>query len=191
MGIRNQQKEKRREQILAAGLELFIRKGYAATKISDIAQHISMSTGLLFHYFKSKENLLEELVTTAFSNAMSEFPTDSIEPLQFFENVANQIFDEIRNKTLASKMYVLMNQLLYSEATPQSIKDKVEDFDGITPSIKLIQKGQSAGTIREGDPHALAVAFWCAISSIAAEIARYPETPCPESVWIIDILKKK
>ena len=191
MGTRKQQKEKRREQILAGALELFIRKGYAATKISDIASHVGMSTGLMFHYFESKEKLLDALVTSSFTNAMSTFPTDCNDPLLFFENVANQIFDELRNKTLASKMFVLMNQVLYSEATPQSIKDKLEDFDGITPSIKLIQEGQTAGTIREGNPHALAVAFWCALNSIATEIALKPETPCPESAWIIDILKKK
>ncbi len=191
MGIRNQQKEKRREEILAAGLNLFIRKGYASTKITDIAQHVGMSTGLLFHYFESKEKLLEELVTTSISNTMNVFFTDDIEPLQFFENTAERIFDELRNKTLTSKMFVLMNQILYNEATPQSIKAKLEDFDAFTPSIKLIQKGQSAGTIREGNPHALAVAFWCAISSIASEIALYPDTPCPESVWIIDILRKR
>lgn len=37
------------------GLDLFIRKGYAATKISDIAEHVGMSVGLLFYYFESKD----------------------------------------------------------------------------------------------------------------------------------------
>ena len=62
MGIREEQREKRREEILAAGLDLFIRKGYVATKISDIAAQVGMSVGLLFHYFQSKENLYEELI---------------------------------------------------------------------------------------------------------------------------------
>ena len=63
METRKEQKEKRRQEILLAGLDLFVAKGYAATKITDIAKRANMSTGLLFHYFESKEKLYEELVT--------------------------------------------------------------------------------------------------------------------------------
>ena len=42
MGVRDIQKEKRRKEILEAGLDLFIRKGYAATKIKDIADQVGM-----------------------------------------------------------------------------------------------------------------------------------------------------
>ncbi len=176
---------------MATGLDLFIRKGYASTKISDIAQHAGMSVGLLFHYFESKEKLLDELVTTGISNAMSIMVPTDIEPLHFFENTVKQTFHEIRNRTFNAKMFVLMNQVLYNEATPQSIKDKAESFNAFAPSIQMIKKGQAIGTIRKGDPHALAVAFWCALSSIATEVALYPDTPCPECEWIVDILRKK
>ena len=43
-------------------LQLFIEKGYHETKVSDIAAAVPMSTGLMFHYFKSKEELLAALV---------------------------------------------------------------------------------------------------------------------------------
>lgn len=56
MGMREQQKEKRRKEILLAGLDLYIRRGYSATKIKDIADQVGMSTGLLFHYFETKKN---------------------------------------------------------------------------------------------------------------------------------------
>ncbi|MEN6339070.1 MAG: helix-turn-helix domain-containing protein, partial [Clostridiaceae bacterium] len=51
MTVRDDQKEKRREDILRAGLDLFVKKGYTATKIKDIADQVGMSLGLLFHYF--------------------------------------------------------------------------------------------------------------------------------------------
>jgi AcrR family transcriptional regulator len=59
---RKEQKEKRRQEILCAALELFVSRGYAATKITDIAAQANMSTGLMFHYFESKEKLYEELI---------------------------------------------------------------------------------------------------------------------------------
>ena len=43
-------------------LTLFVERGYYDTKITDIAKAVPMSTGLMFHYFESKEELLLELV---------------------------------------------------------------------------------------------------------------------------------
>ena len=49
---RNEQKEERRKQILFKALELFVTKGFTETKITDIAQSLDISTGLLFHYYE-------------------------------------------------------------------------------------------------------------------------------------------
>lgn len=191
MSTREEQKEKRREEILSAGLDLFIRKGYAATKISDIAEYVGMSVGLLFHYFESKEKLYEELITLGVSGPMSVMAPTELEPIQFFEHVTKKIFYYIKNDSFTAKMFVLMSQAYYNEAAPQSIKDLLQGFDIFKPTTMLIQKGQANGTIREGDPLALAIAFWCAIQGIAEEIALNPDSPCPESDWMIDILRRK
>lgn len=191
MGIREEQREKRRNEILAAGLDLFIRKGYAATKISDIAEKVGMSVGLLFHYFESKEKLYEELITIGIGGPTSVMDPKDMEPLAFFESTAKSIFHYIRTESFTSKMFVLMGQAFYNEAAPQSIRDMLKDFDVYTPTAALIQKGQEDGTIREGDPQALAIAYWCAIQGIAEQMAQTPDAPCPESHWIVDILRGK
>ncbi len=54
MSIRDEQKEQRRQLIMDKAIELFAKKGYADTKIGDIAQAADMSVGLMFHYFESK-----------------------------------------------------------------------------------------------------------------------------------------
>ncbi|HBW35989.1 TetR/AcrR family transcriptional regulator [Desulfosporosinus sp. BICA1-9] len=191
MGVREEQKEKRRKEILVAGLDIFIRKGYASTKISDIAEQVGMSVGLLFHYFESKVKLYEELITIGISGPMSVMAHTDMEPIKFLECTAKQIFHYVQTESLTAKMFVLMSQAYYNEAAPQSIKDKLRDFDIYTPTTLLIQKGQTNGTIREGDPYALAIAYWCAIQGIAEQIALNPDTPCPESDWIIDIVRRK
>jgi len=55
----------------------------------------------------------------------------------------------------------------------------------------LIKKGQDNGTIREGDPYALEIAFWCSIQGVAQQLAIDPEMPFPESSWIVDIIRRK
>jgi AcrR family transcriptional regulator len=50
------------ERILITSLNLFCKKGYYATSIEDIAKLAQISKGLLYHYFKSKEEVLAALV---------------------------------------------------------------------------------------------------------------------------------
>ena len=191
LGIRDEQREKRRNEILEAGLDLFIRKGYASTKVSDIAEHVGMSVGLLFHYFESKEKLYEQLIIYGVSGPMEAMaPTDK-EPLAFFETAAEQILGYIRTSSFTAKMFVLMSRAFYDDAAPQGVKEILKGFDIYTPTAMLIKKGQDNGTIREGDPYALGIAFWCSIQGVAQQLAIDPEMPFPESSWIVDIIRRK
>ena len=45
-------KDDRQKQILASALKVFIHKGFAATKMSDIATEAGISYGLMYHYFQ-------------------------------------------------------------------------------------------------------------------------------------------
>ncbi|MFD1414475.1 TetR/AcrR family transcriptional regulator [Oceanobacillus jeddahense] len=51
-----------KENIMNAAMELFITQGYHATSISSIAEHAGISKGLLYNYFKGKEELLATMV---------------------------------------------------------------------------------------------------------------------------------
>ena len=58
-------KDDRQKQILASALKVFIHKGFAATKMSDIATEAGISYGLMYHYFQSKDEIYAELVKDA------------------------------------------------------------------------------------------------------------------------------
>jgi AcrR family transcriptional regulator len=51
-----------RKRILDTATYLFARLGYHKTTIQDIAYHIGMTTGAVFHHYKSKTDILEEVV---------------------------------------------------------------------------------------------------------------------------------
>lgn len=55
--------EARRSQILAAGLTCFARRGFHQTTMQDIAQAASISVGLIYRYFESKEQVIATLVS--------------------------------------------------------------------------------------------------------------------------------
>ncbi|MFO7750557.1 MAG: TetR/AcrR family transcriptional regulator [Desulfobacteraceae bacterium] len=61
----NKKEEKRvvtRQKIIDAATHLFARQGYHKTTMQEIALHISMTTGAIFHYFSSKRVILDEVV---------------------------------------------------------------------------------------------------------------------------------
>ena len=191
MTIRDDQKEKRRNEILFAGLSLFIQKGYSGTTIKDIASTVGMSTGLLFHYFASKEELYLELLALGIEGPMSSVQPTTMEPLAFFEATADRILNYIQTEPFVAKMFVLMHQAYYSDDVPSGVKVRLTGFDVYTPTAEIIAKGQADGSIRAGDPVALSIAFWSAIQGIAETLALQAQLPCPESEWITDILRNK
>jgi AcrR family transcriptional regulator len=66
----------KKEKILMAAQELFARSGYAGTTMKMVAEHAGVASGLVFHYFDSKENLFMEagieLVDTMITHLRAE-----------------------------------------------------------------------------------------------------------------------
>jgi AcrR family transcriptional regulator len=55
-------KEDRPQEITQAALEAFTEKGYAATRVEEVAKRAGVSKGLLYLYFKTKEELFKAVV---------------------------------------------------------------------------------------------------------------------------------
>src|SRR3954462_3967821 len=55
----------RREAIVAAAMEEFIARGFAATRLDDIAKRAGVAKGTIYLHFKDKESMFEELIRTA------------------------------------------------------------------------------------------------------------------------------
>lgn len=68
---RERRKEARPGELLAAALELFVEKGYAATRAEEVAHRAGVSKGTLFLYFNSKEELFKAVVR---ENLAGRFP---------------------------------------------------------------------------------------------------------------------
>jgi AcrR family transcriptional regulator len=51
--------EEKRRQLLDAAVRVFARKGFHASRVGDIAEEAGVAHGLLYHYFKSKDDVLE------------------------------------------------------------------------------------------------------------------------------------
>ncbi len=189
MGIREEQKEQRKKEILDTALDLFVSKGYMETKISDIAQKVSMSTGLLFHYFESKEKLYLELVKIGLEGTKYPLNTKFKNAITYFERFTEQLFLAMQSQPSIAKMFVLMAEAQKSEGTPKEVKKIALQVDTIEQFVPIIEQGQKEGTIRTGDARALSMAYWCSIQGIAEQYASNTEIQLPKPEWIVDIVR--
>lgn len=103
--------------------------------------------------------------------------------------MAETIFESLKSYTMTAKMFILITNTIKSESTPESVKKLISNLNVIDPVLPAIIKGQQLGEIREGDPAALALAYWGAIQGIAETYALYPNLPLPKSSWIVDVLR--
>jgi len=82
--------EERRRQILNAAVRAFAKKGYHASRVSDIAEEAGVAYGLVYHYFDSKDAVLEAIfremwgMMVAAINAMESLEESPREQLRKF-----------------------------------------------------------------------------------------------------------
>ena len=62
--------EERNSEIIAAACQLFLSKGYDSTTMQDVMCHLGIAKGTIYHYFKSKEELLGAVVDSVAEDEM-------------------------------------------------------------------------------------------------------------------------
>lgn len=72
---RRRRKEARPSELTAAALSLFVEKGFAATRLEDVAARAGVSKGTLYLYFDSKEALFKAVIEQGILPALSEGET--------------------------------------------------------------------------------------------------------------------
>jgi AcrR family transcriptional regulator len=65
-------KDVRPSEITAAALEVFVEKGFAATRLDDVAARANVSKGTVYLYFESKEELFKAVVREGLIPAIAE-----------------------------------------------------------------------------------------------------------------------
>jgi AcrR family transcriptional regulator len=89
-------------EILDAAEYLFSSKGYLGTTISDIAKKMGVAQGMLYYYFKSKEEILESLVIRQSSSFLAEIKkiaySDSLIPPRKIELMISTLLQGVQYK---------------------------------------------------------------------------------------------
>ena len=106
--------ERRRGEILKAGLEIFTQKGYAAATIPEIANAAGIAAGTIYLYYPSKRELFiavikNMILTTPLLNLIDKIPQGDIEAV--FKSILKDRLDLVKNLSF-SRMPLLMGEVL-------------------------------------------------------------------------------
>ncbi len=83
-----------RAELLAKSFELFTSHGYAAITMRQIAIGLDVSTGTLYHYFKNKETLFEQMLWFRVEQGLREFG-EKINPSDPIALKVQNIFEQV------------------------------------------------------------------------------------------------
>lgn len=183
-------KDERREQILSAALKVFAKRGFAATKISDIVSQGGMSHGLVYHYFKSKEEIFNELLARAMSSSGESLlmvEALPLSPLQKVRETAKYILGGIDQWEDTSYYFLIVIHAAMMDMEESVFADSNVAVDSM---MRILKRGQEIGEVRDGDPLEMAILFFAAIQGVAFYKLSMPYFKLPDPELLVFMVKK-
>ena len=140
--------DERKSEFLAAAQQLFFEKGYETTSVNTIIDKVGVSKGTFYHYYKSKEDLLDDLVESHTNQHLEAWKRiiedDGLNALQKL----NVIFESSSNLKSANKELVkMMFEALYrDENIIMRYKLNKRRIEAATVELtKIIEQGLEEG----------------------------------------------
>jgi TetR/AcrR family transcriptional regulator, fatty acid metabolism regulator protein len=155
----------KRRVLLDAAVRVFARRGYHAARVGDIAEEAGVAHGLLYHYFKSKEEVLE----TIFNDTWSELLA-AVRDVEESGDPASVQLRHVAAILLRSwrRQPDLVRVLVLEVTRSAQLGERVSDVrDAMAAIERIVTRGQEAGDLRRDlDPRLASVVFYGAIEEI-------------------------
>ena len=157
----------RRQQILDAAVRVFARQGFHSCRVSDIADEAGVAYGLVYHYFRSKDQVMNELFTERWSlllAAIDEADGREVAPREKLDAVAGFIIDSYRHDP--ELMQVVIVEV--TRAANSFGRTHLPEINRAYESIaKIVSDAQASGAFREDiDPRLASMWFYGAIEQL-------------------------
>jgi TetR/AcrR family transcriptional regulator, fatty acid metabolism regulator protein len=139
-------REDKRKLILDAAVRVFARSGYHGARVGDIATEAGVAHGLLYHYFSSKEQVLETIFRENFGELLERFRAVEAaeEPApEKLEGIAKILLRTWRND--AALVTVMVREVARSPQLQAQVDEVREAFAIVQ---RVIERGQAEGTFR-------------------------------------------
>lgn len=157
----------RRRQILDAAVRVFARQGFHTCRVSDIADEAGVAYGLVYHYFKSKDQMLNELFVERWSlllQAIAEVDAKDVSGREKLDTVARFIVDSYRYDPDLMKVIIVDVTRAANSFGRTHLPEISQAYDSLA---KIVADAQGAGEFRSDiDPQIASMWFYGAIEQL-------------------------
>jgi AcrR family transcriptional regulator len=157
----------KRRNILDAAIRVFARQGFHSTRVSDIADEAGVAYGLVYHYFDSKDEVLNELFTERWSlllAAIDEADRSAESPRTKLAAVAAFIVDSYSHEPELMKVIIVEVTRAANSFGRTHLPEIRRAYDSIA---KIVAEGQQLGAFRRDiDPAFASMSFYGAIEQL-------------------------
>ena len=165
MAARADRQADRRRQILAAAVKVFADKGFHASRVGDIAEEAGIAYGLVYHYYESKEDLLETIFRTTWTEMLArigEVEEAGVPAAEAVRQVTALLLRTWRRDP--DLVRVLVREVTRNQHIQREIEEITQAMEALE---RIIQRGQESGEFRsELDPRLGAVVFYGALEEV-------------------------
>jgi AcrR family transcriptional regulator len=172
MAKRREDRQRRREAVLEAALDVIVDRGLANTRMSDIAERAGMSAGNILYYFESKDDLLMELLRRSddllFRQAVEEF-----EQLPSYGDRLRRLTELAAPSGPSDPGWIVWLEVWSLSPHDERIGQGHADLDRrwVEFLAELVRSGQEAGEFSaEADPADFAVRYGALMDGLAIKV---------------------
>lgn len=156
--------DERRAQILRTALRLFAERGIDGVGLREIAQKVGIAQPALYHYFASKDALVDSIIEWRLEVNQSRFPEATFQARQGL-SLRQGLLDYLEHfhANFSDPDNDAIHRLMFSELAHHSMAAAKLRSAFVEPQVKrlagLFARLIEAGKVRDLDPDALAVQF--------------------------------
>lgn len=165
MSERTTAAEEKRRVILDAAVRVFARKGFHASRVGDIAEEAGVAHGLLYHYFSSKDEVLETIFNehwAALLDRIHSVEASGDPPVEQLRGIVRAMFHGWRRDP--DVVRVVIREIARSAEIGQRVGELVKPIGAIR---RIFERGQADGHFRRDlDADTAAVIVYGAIDEL-------------------------
>jgi AcrR family transcriptional regulator len=171
----------KRQQILEAATRVFASRGYHGARVSDIAREAGIAYGLVYHYFRNKDEILDTIFAErwgAFVDVVDEVAAGSQPASEKLRQLAALVLFAYRRRPDWVKVLVFEIQRSSRFSEPEQIEAVGRLFRAVA---RIVRDGQEAGELRgDLDANLVCLAFIGALETMITSqvlgVMRLPES---------------
>lgn len=144
--------DRRRTQILEAAIKVFSKKGFEGSTTKEIARKAKVSEGTIFRYFKTKKEILMNILNTLTETSLSKFCEETEAGLDNGEALKRVLK---LHYNMITQNYQLIKTILYEMQFHKELREAFYK-DVVSGVLATIEKHVAVYNIRDDVPPALA-----------------------------------